>query len=229
MKFDSCSIHQVSRSSRFRLQKTINASPELRFMLTFCWPKNHRPSDKVQLLSELRAVLDALRSLGISGLCVIEFGSDRQLSASSVPHLHILIDKLHVEKDFLDELNLKLRQSLRWFGRAYAQNPSILHVEPIHDLKGAARYLAKIGFKQKQKRIPKLYWPLKRLMRTFGSYKNPLNSRVTSDFLTSAREWNVRVTKSEVPPSLTEQKKKSVRSFERGPKSQSHRDGESRM
>lgn len=188
--------YRVPLRTRQHQAKIVRSCFELKTLITLSPPFSGAPKDGNALNKCVRELLDALASLFIEGICFIEFNDPNQVHGRNVPHFHIVTtseftyrdERISPEDELFKELLSVLARALPWFGTSYLSKASILDVKPITDLDRLAGYLAKLEFeldgeilvsmsKQNQKVIPAKYFPMRRMMRFFGGYDNPLKNQ----------------------------------------------------
>ncbi|QYK54343.1 MAG: hypothetical protein KF824_05445 [Fimbriimonadaceae bacterium] len=144
----------------------------------------------------IKSVSDELLEFKVKGPGFIEFNNPKLFHGRNAPHIHLCTPtefsynegKVCACDDNYKNLIYALNEALPWFASAYLRNRKILDIRAITDLHRLAGYLTGLDFesdgerryskkKKDQKIIPKKYFPLKRTMRFFGGYKNPLKNQ----------------------------------------------------
>lgn len=188
--------YRIPLRTRQQQAKVVRACKDLKTFITIDFPFKGAPRDCDGLNKCVRDVTDALSLIGVIGVCFIEFNNPDKCHGRNVPHLHVAAtsefeqqnELVRRDSEAYQELVMALNDTLPWFASSYLSNSEVLDVKAITDLEGLAGYLAKLRFElegamrfslkgEKQKIIPKRYFPLRRTMRFFGGYKNPLKNQ----------------------------------------------------
>lgn len=194
--------YRIPLRTRQQQAKVLRACKDVKTLVTINFPFKGAPRDHNALNSAIKSISDSLLEVKMMGIGFLEYNNPKDFYGRNTPHIHLCTptefryenDKVCPSDENYQNLVAALCSALPWFASAYLKSRNILDIRAITDLNRLAGYLTGLNCesdgerhysrkKQVQKVIPKKYFPLKRTMRFFGGYSNPLKNQTRSTSL----------------------------------------------